>query len=73
MALEQYTYWDPDTVLVEAKASGLPLTHELPHIGIPDANFTPSRVTTSYPASTVFRPCLRLEWFGPPMRLGLMS
>jgi phage terminase large subunit-like protein len=24
-AYEQYQYWDPDTVLVEAKASGLPV------------------------------------------------
>jgi hypothetical protein len=28
LALEQYKYWNPETVIVEAKASGLPLTHE---------------------------------------------
>ena len=28
-ALEQYKYWNPDTVIIEAKASGQPLTYEL--------------------------------------------
>jgi predicted phage terminase large subunit-like protein len=42
-AYEQYQYWDPDTVLVEAKASGLPLTYELRKMGIPVINFTPSK------------------------------
>ena len=42
-AYEQFQYWDPDTVLVEAKASGLPLTYELRKMGIPVINFTPSR------------------------------
>ena len=42
-ALEQYKYWKPETVLVEAKASGLPLTYELRNMGIPVINFTPSR------------------------------
>ena len=35
VALDQYKYWDPDTVIVEAKASGMPLTHELRNMGIP--------------------------------------
>jgi predicted phage terminase large subunit-like protein len=43
VALEQYKYWEPDTVIVEAKASGLPLTHELRNMGIPVVNFTPSK------------------------------
>lgn len=43
MALEQYKYWEPDTVIVEAKASGLPLTQELRNMGIPVVNFTPSK------------------------------
>ena len=42
-ALEQYRYWKPDTVIIEAKASGLPLTYELRKIGIPVINFTPSK------------------------------
>ena len=43
VAKEQYDYWQPETVLVEAKASGLPLTYELRAMGIPVVNFTPSK------------------------------
>ena len=43
IAFEEFKFWDPDTVIVEAKASGLPLTHELRNIGIPVVNFTPSK------------------------------
>jgi len=43
MAKEQYDYWQPETVLVEAKASGLPLTYELRAMGIPVVNFSPNR------------------------------
>ena len=42
-ALESYKYWEPETVLIEAKASGLPLTYELRNMGIPVINFTPSK------------------------------
>ena len=42
-AIEQYRYWKPETVLVEAKASGLPLTYELRKMGIPVINYTPSK------------------------------
>ena len=42
-ALEQYEYWKPETVIVEAKASGLPLTYELRKMNIPVMNFTPSK------------------------------
>src|SRR5210317_142816 len=43
VAKEQYDYWQPETVLVEAKASGLPLTYELRQMGIPVVNYTPSK------------------------------
>jgi predicted phage terminase large subunit-like protein len=43
LALEQYTYWKPESVIVEAKASGLPLTYELRNMDIPVVNFTPSK------------------------------
>ena len=43
VAMEQYGYWNPETVIVEAKASGLPLTYELRKMGIPVINFTPSK------------------------------
>ena len=42
-AQEEYKYWEPELILVEAKASGLPLTHELQKAGIPVINFTPSK------------------------------
>jgi len=43
MAKKEYKYWEPELILVEAKASGLPLTHELQKAGIPVINFTPSK------------------------------
>ena len=43
MAHQEYLYWRPDIVLIEAKASGTPLTHELRKMGIPVGNFTPSK------------------------------
>ena len=43
VALEQYRYWNPETVIIESKASGLPLTYELRKLGIPVINFTPSK------------------------------
>ena len=43
IAYEQYHYWDPETVLIEAKAAGHPLSQELRTSGIPVVNFTPSR------------------------------
>ena len=43
VAYEQYLEWKPDMVIIEAKASGLPLTHELRAMDIPVINFTPSR------------------------------
>ena len=43
VALEQYRYWNPETVFIEAKASGLPLTYELRKMDIPVMNYTPSK------------------------------
>ena len=43
VAYQQYLQWKPDMVIIEAKASGLPLTHELRQMDIPVINFTPSR------------------------------
>ena len=42
-ALEQYKNWDPEMVIIEAKATGLPLTYELRQMDIPVVNFTPSK------------------------------
>ena len=43
LAYEEYKYWEPDMVLIEAKASGTPLTHELRRLGIPVVNYSPTR------------------------------
>tara|TARA_R110000824_G_scaffold7686_2_gene34694 strand:- start:5497 stop:7089 length:1593 start_codon:yes stop_codon:yes gene_type:complete len=42
-ALELYEHWEPDTVIIESKGSGTPLTQELRRIGVPVQNFTPSK------------------------------
>ena len=43
LALEQYHYWEPETVIVEAKASGQPLIQELRRAGIPVIDYVPAR------------------------------
>ena len=43
IALKEYNYWEPEMVLVEAKASGMPLSDELRRAGIPITNYTPTR------------------------------
>ena len=43
IALDQYKYWNPESVIIEAKAAGLPLTYELRQMDIPVQNFTPSK------------------------------
>ena len=43
VAMDQYGYWQPETVIIESKASGLPLTYELRKMGIPVINFSPSK------------------------------
>ena len=43
IAYNEYKYWEPDMTLIEAKASGTPLTHELRRLGIPVVNYSPTR------------------------------
>ena len=43
VATEEHDYWEPDMVIIEAKASGTPLTDELRRTGIPVVNYTPSK------------------------------
>jgi len=43
VAVEQYKYWEPDTIIIEAKASGMPLTDELRQAGIPVVNYSPGK------------------------------
>ena len=42
-AYEEYKEWEPDALIVEAKASGAPLIFELRAMGIPVQEFTPTR------------------------------
>jgi len=42
-ALEVYRFHRPDTLIVEAKASGAPLLQELRRAGVPVRDYTPSR------------------------------
>ena len=43
VALEQYKEWEPDSIIIEKKASGAPLIYELRAMGIPVQEFTPTR------------------------------
>lgn len=42
-AYEEWREWEPDSVIVEAKAAGSPLIFELRQMGIPVQDFTPSK------------------------------
>lgn len=42
-ALQEYNQWNPDSVIIESKAAGLPLIAELRRTGVPVAEFSPSR------------------------------
>jgi predicted phage terminase large subunit-like protein len=42
-AKELYKEWEPDSVIIEKKASGAPLIYELRRMGIPVQEYTPSR------------------------------
>lgn len=43
VALEQYHDWEPDSIIIEKKASGAPLIYEMRAMGIPVQEFTPTR------------------------------
>lgn len=43
VAMKYYKEWEPDSFIVEAKASGAPLIYELRAMGIPVQEFTPTR------------------------------
>ena len=42
-AMQEYKEWNPDTLVVEAKAAGSPLIFELRAMGIPVQEFTPTK------------------------------
>jgi len=43
IALEEHEYWEPDLMLIEAKASGQPLADEMRLLNLPVATFAPGR------------------------------
>jgi len=43
IALEENEYWEPDLMLIEAKASGTPLADEMRLLNLPVATFAPGR------------------------------
>jgi len=43
IAFSEHSYWEPDMVIVEAKASGRPLIDELQKRGVPAVGFSPGR------------------------------
>jgi predicted phage terminase large subunit-like protein len=43
VALQQYKDWNPDSLIIEKKASGAPLIYELRAMGIPVQEFTPGK------------------------------
>ena len=63
-AYDEYTYWQPDIVLVESQASGTPLTHELRMMGIPVGITDPLRGRTKSPECTAPLLYLKQGWCG---------
>jgi predicted phage terminase large subunit-like protein len=43
VAVEQYDGWQPDSLIIEKKASGSPLIYEMRAMGIPVQEFTPTK------------------------------
>jgi predicted phage terminase large subunit-like protein len=43
VAMDAYKYWEPESVIIEQKASGEPLTQEFRRMGIPVIPFVPSK------------------------------
>jgi predicted phage terminase large subunit-like protein len=43
VAVDEYKEWEPDSVIIEKKASGAPLIYEMRAMGIPVQEFTPTR------------------------------
>ena len=48
VALDANKYWEPETIIIEQKASGEPLTQEFRRMGIPVVPFVPSKGNDKY-------------------------
>ena len=55
LVLEQYDEYEPDSLIVEKKASGAPLIYELRAMGVPVQEYTPVRGTTNNPNNKMAR------------------
>jgi predicted phage terminase large subunit-like protein len=42
-ALEEYREWEPDSIIIEKKATGAPLIYEMRAMGVPAQEFTPNK------------------------------
>ena len=64
IAKEEYDYWEPECVIIEAKASGMPLTQELRSMGIPVQNYATSRGNDKFTRVNSIAPLLEsgLVW-----------
>ena len=67
VAYDEYLWWRPDMTLIEAKASGIPLTAELRRMGIPVINFTPSRGNDKHARVTSVSPLFESGKVWAPM------
>ena len=65
VAYSEYEYWEPETILIEAKAAGMPLTQELRASGIPVVNYTPSRGNDKFSRMNAVAPLFEsgLVWY----------
>ena len=43
VAIEEYKEWEPDSIIIEKKASGAPLIYEMRAVGVPVQEFTPTK------------------------------
>ena len=55
MVMEKYQEYEPDSIIVEKKASGAPLIYELRSMGIPVQDYTPVRGSSNNPNNKVAR------------------
>ena len=54
-AFRLYMYWKPDAVLIEGRATGTPLAHEMRRSGIPVQTYTPARGSVNSPNNKITR------------------
>ena len=55
LVLQEYKEWDPDSLIIEKKASGAPLIYELRRMGISVQEYTPVRGAANNPNTKITR------------------